>query len=139
MQNPYEILGIDKNSSESDIKKSYFNLIKRFTPEKHGDEFKKIRGAYDQLKDSKKRIETDMFIFSELYEEFVIDESGCSRNQSNVIASCEERSKLKQSRAEPEKYDFSARIKIDHVFNSMVRMFSDLGKMDFSDDFNTIQ
>ena len=131
MQNPYEILGIDKNSSESDVKKAYFNLIKRFTPEKHGDEFKKIRGAYDQLKDSKKRIETDMFIFSELYEEFVIDEPGGSRSRRSRGT--------KQSRAKPEKHDFSARIKIDHVFNSMVRMFSDLGKMDFSDDFNTIQ
>jgi len=131
MQNPYDILGIDKNSSESDIKKAYFNLIKHFTPEKHGGEFKKIRGAYDQLKDSKKRIETDMFIFSELYEEFVIDEPGGSRSQKNVIASATE-----QSRAKPEKHDSSARIKIDHVFDSMVRMFSDLGKMDFSGDFN---
>jgi curved DNA-binding protein CbpA len=114
MQTPYEILGIDKNSSEADIKKAYFNLIKRFTPEKHGDEFKKIRGAYDQLKDSKKRIETDMFIFSDPYKEFVIEQPA-------------------------EKRDSSAQIKIDHVFNSMVQMFSDLGRMNFSDDFNTIQ
>jgi len=114
MQNPYEILGIDKNSSESDIKKAYFNLVKRFTPEKHGDEFKQIRGAYDQLKDSTKRVETDMFNFSDPYKEFVIEES-------------------------EEKHQYSARIKVDHIFNSMVQMFSDLGKMDFSDDFNTVQ
>ena len=108
------ILGIDKNSSESDIKKAYFNLVKRFTPEKHGDQFKQIRGAYDQLKDSTKRVEANMFIFSDPYKEFVIEEP-------------------------EEEHQYSARIEVDHIFDSMVQMFSDLNKTDFSDDFNTVK
>lgn len=111
MQNPYEILGVDEGASTVDVKKAYFNLIKQFTPEKHGEEFKEIRGAYDRLKDSTKRLETDMFIFSDPYKEFVIEEPTAKR-------------------------EYSAKIDINHLIKTVVEAFSDLGVTDFNDDFS---
>jgi len=113
MENPYEILGIDKSASTADVKKAYFNLIKQYTPEKHGDKFKEIRNAYEQLKDTKKRVETDMFIFSDPYKEFIIEEPA-------------------------EKREYEAKIDLNSIINAMLESLSDLGRTDFRDDFNKL-
>ena len=62
--NPYEILGVDKNTPIEDIKKVYRKLSKQFHPDmKDGDaeKFKEIASAYEILSDPKKKEEYDMF------------------------------------------------------------------------------
>ena len=61
--NLYEILGIEKDASETDIKKAYRKLAIKHHPDKGGDEetFKKISHAYGILSDSEKRKQYDMF------------------------------------------------------------------------------
>lgn len=51
MTTHYDTLGIPKNASEEDIKKSYRKLVLIHHPDKGGDEdeFKKIKDAYDVL------------------------------------------------------------------------------------------
>ena len=53
----YNILGVDKNAEERQIKKAYFDLAKKHHPDKGGDaeEFKKIQRAYDVLSNTEKR------------------------------------------------------------------------------------
>ena len=46
---PYEILKIPKNATIKDIKKSYKEMVRQFTPEHHPEEFMEIRAAYDML------------------------------------------------------------------------------------------
>lgn len=66
-KNYYEILGVDKSASESDIKKSYKKLAMKYHPDRNkGDaaaekKFKEVNEAYQTLSDSKKRAQYDQF------------------------------------------------------------------------------
>ena len=61
--NYYDILGIDKSASESDIKKAYRDKAKIHHPDRNGDEekFKQITEAYEVLGDKTKRDNYDRF------------------------------------------------------------------------------
>tara|TARA_B100001287_G_scaffold123960_1_gene104440 strand:+ start:2753 stop:3577 length:825 start_codon:yes stop_codon:yes gene_type:complete len=63
MSNYYDILGVDKNASDSDIKKAYRKLAKLHHPDRNGDEekFKQITEAYEVLGDKTKRDNYDRF------------------------------------------------------------------------------
>ena len=58
----YEILGLDKNASEDDIKKAYRHLAKKWHPDANPDnkkeaeeKFKEIGEAYSVLSDPQKK------------------------------------------------------------------------------------
>jgi len=53
----YEILGVEQNASQDDIKKAYRKKVIKAHPDKGGDveEFKKLQAAYEVLSSSEKR------------------------------------------------------------------------------------
>ncbi len=59
----YEILGVKKNASEEEIKKSFRRLAHEYHPDKGGDQqkFKDINEAYQVLGDKEKRSRYDQF------------------------------------------------------------------------------
>ena len=66
MSNYYNILGIDKNATESQIKKAYRKLALKYHPDKHIDnkniyenKFKQLSEAYSTLSDIEKRSNYD--------------------------------------------------------------------------------
>ena len=63
MKDPYEILCIDKNATEEEIKKSYRKLAMETHPDRGGDEekFKEISEAYSILSDEDKKRQYDQF------------------------------------------------------------------------------
>lgn len=63
----YEVLGIDKNASESEIKRAYRQLAKKYHPDLNPDDkeaeqkFKEATAAYEILSDPEKRSRYDRF------------------------------------------------------------------------------
>lgn len=60
----YEILGVNKNASDDEIKKAYRKLAHKFHPDKTGgdaEKFKEINAAYQVLSDKTKRGQYDQF------------------------------------------------------------------------------
>lgn len=62
----YEILGLDRNASDDDIKKSYRRLAKKYHPDVNTDDtaeakFKEASEAYQVLSDAQKRAKYDQF------------------------------------------------------------------------------
>ena len=62
----YEVLGIEKNATETEIKKAYRKLSMKYHPDKNKDhdatdKFKEIQEAYDVLSDTTKRSQYDQY------------------------------------------------------------------------------
>ena len=59
---PYEVLGIPRAASAADLKRAYFALVRAHPPERDPETFKRIRAAYERLRDPAARVEADMLL-----------------------------------------------------------------------------
>jgi len=59
---PYEILGLERTATATQIKQAYFEQVRAHPPEREPAVFKRIRAAYERLRDPEQRTETDMLL-----------------------------------------------------------------------------
>ncbi|EMD41617.1 hypothetical protein CERSUDRAFT_110187 [Gelatoporia subvermispora B] len=65
-KDPYEVLGVKKDATPAEVKKTYFALARKYHPDTNPDKdaqakFVEIQEAYDILKDEKKRANYDKY------------------------------------------------------------------------------
>ena len=46
----YKTLGLEQGASQKEIKRAYFSLVRKYSPEEAPEKFRKIREAYERLK-----------------------------------------------------------------------------------------
>ncbi|MBN1877420.1 MAG: DnaJ domain-containing protein [Anaerolineae bacterium] len=64
---PYAVLGLRRGAESREIKRAYFALVREYPPEEAADQFKLIRAAYEKLRTTDAKAETDLFLFQPPY------------------------------------------------------------------------
>lgn len=59
---PYIVLGLSRGADRSEIRTTYFALVRQHPPEQDPETFKRIRAAYDKLRTAQRRAATDLFM-----------------------------------------------------------------------------
>ncbi len=86
MNTYYEILGLEPGASQLDIKKAYFKMIRRHSPESDPEQFQKIREAYEQLKSAADEPEGPVFPpFSEPFAEKMMEQIANYRRTGDSV------------------------------------------------------
>ncbi|HWE60769.1 MAG TPA: DnaJ domain-containing protein [Chloroflexota bacterium] len=57
---PYAILSLQRDAAEAEIRQAYFALVRAHPPERDPETFKRIRAAYERLRDPEQRLEAGM-------------------------------------------------------------------------------
>ncbi len=61
---PYAVLGLTRAATPAEIKQAYFGLVRAHPPERDPETFKRIRAAYERLRDPEQRVEADMLLLN---------------------------------------------------------------------------
>ncbi|MBN1901068.1 DnaJ domain-containing protein [Candidatus Sumerlaeota bacterium] len=81
-RDPYAVLNIHKGATEQEVKQAYVDLVKRYDPETHTEQFMVIQEAYKKLKDVKRRAKEDILIFNYIKGELLFNEE--EKNVSTI-------------------------------------------------------
>jgi DnaJ-class molecular chaperone len=61
MADPYDMLGVSRDSSEADIRRRYLELVRQYPPDRAAERFTEIHQAYEKLRDPVVRLDSKLF------------------------------------------------------------------------------
>jgi DnaJ-class molecular chaperone len=61
MKTPFEILNVDEEASDEEIKQAYLCQVKQYSPEQAPLQFQQIRAAYETIQTVQQRIKYRLF------------------------------------------------------------------------------
>jgi curved DNA-binding protein CbpA len=61
MNDPYRVLDLPLNASESEIRRRYLELVRKFPPDQAPERFAAIHAAYASLRDPATRLKEQLF------------------------------------------------------------------------------
>src|ERR1017187_956249 len=56
LMDPREVLGVNQDAGEEEIRAAYVRKVKEHPPDRSPEEFERIRDAYDSLRDPRRRM-----------------------------------------------------------------------------------
>ena len=62
MTDPYDVLGLDRQADDTTIRRAYAQLVRQFPPEREPEAFRRIRTAYERLRDPERRARLSLFL-----------------------------------------------------------------------------
>lgn len=81
MKTPYQILEINPEASDAEIKQAYLQKVKDNPPDTNQQQFQAIHNAYTSIKDIKSRISYDLFTLPVANFDEVIDQVLCTKDE----------------------------------------------------------
>lgn len=63
----YKMLGVEEGADDQTIRRAYLELVKKFSPERHPDQFKRITRAFEGVKDRRARVRSKLMGTSAAY------------------------------------------------------------------------
>jgi curved DNA-binding protein CbpA len=61
VNDPYLVLGITPQASDTEIRNRYLQLVREFPPDRAPERFAEVRAAFDELRDPLARLEKQLF------------------------------------------------------------------------------
>jgi curved DNA-binding protein CbpA len=61
MDDPYQVLGLSPDSDDEAVRRRYLELVRRYSPEHHPEQFAAVRAAYEELRDGDARLRRRLF------------------------------------------------------------------------------
>jgi curved DNA-binding protein CbpA len=106
LRDPYDVLGLDRTATLEEIRRAYFTNVREHPPEREPEVFKRIRAAYDALRTPEAKAATDLFLIHPPREY--------------------------EPYKRPPSFDLAF---YPEDWLLMARAYSDLGRVDFRDDY----
>lgn len=75
MKTPYDLLGVDTDASDDEIKQAYLQQVKSHPPDRAPNQFQVIKQAYEAIKDRKSRLNYALFTLPSTELEPLLDEA----------------------------------------------------------------
>jgi hypothetical protein len=74
-------LGVGYPTTDEEVRRAYLNLVKRYPPEHHPEEFARVAEAYEALRDETRRIHTALagFLMLRYPEDEILDTARAGR------------------------------------------------------------